>query len=205
VTFIKVCGITRGVDAQEAARRGASAVGFVFWPQSSRYVDPARASEIIAELPASVRTVGVFVNQPTPEIARIAAETRISMIQLHGDEPPSATQDFAVPVMKAMTLAEAATVLDAWPQNVLVLLDAHDPVRRGGTGSRIDWLQAASIAARRPVVLAVGLTPENVEEALETVRPFGVDVSSGVEQAPGIKSMDKMARFLERAQAVHRG
>ena len=205
MTFVKVCGITRVNDAREAARQGASAVGFVFWPQSPRYIDPARAADIIAELPAGVSTVGVFVNQPTQEIARIAAETRISMVQLHGDEPPSSTRDFAIPVMKAMTLAEAETGLEAWPENVLVLLDAHDPARRGGTGSRIDWLLAAAIAARRPVVLAGGLTPENVGEALETVRPYGVDVSSGVEQAPGIKSMDKMARFLQRAQAVHLG
>jgi len=205
VTFVKVCGMTRAADAQEAARHGANAVGFVFWPGSARYVDPDRAADIVGSLPAGVHSVGVFVNQPAREIERIAARTGISMIQLHGDESASHAADLPFPVIKATSLDAAGATLDEWPEDVVVLLDVHDPVRRGGTGVRIDWTRAAAVAARRRVVLAGGLTPDNVREAIEAVRPYGVDVSSGVEDSPGIKSVDKMVRFLRNVRGVSLG
>jgi phosphoribosylanthranilate isomerase len=127
------------------------------------------------------------------------------MIQLHGDESPAEAADLSLPVIKATTLEQAGSALDTWPQNVVVLLDAHDPVKRGGTGTRIDWTRAAAVAARRRVVLAGGLTPENVREAIEAVHPYGVDVSSGVEESPGVKSVDKMVRFLDSVRAVSLG
>jgi phosphoribosylanthranilate isomerase len=198
----KVCGITRLTDALHAARHGATAVGFVFWPGSPRFVRAERAAEIVGELPAGVTAVGVFVNQPVDEIRRVAAAARITAIQLHGDEPPAVGDALGWPVWRAVALPHAADVLDAWPGGTTILLDAHDPVRRGGTGRAVDWAQAAAIAARRRVVLAGGLTPDNVADAIAAVRPAGVDVSSGVEEAPGVKDFDKVARFLERARAA---
>jgi phosphoribosylanthranilate isomerase len=196
----KVCGMTRLTDALHAVQHGATAVGFVFWPRSPRYIDPQRAAEIIAELPDTVTSVGVFVNQSVDEIQRIAASAGITAIQLHGDEPPAYAHALGWPVWRAITLDHLEN-LDGWPLSATILLDAHDPVRRGGTGQTIDWMQAAALAAERRVVLAGGLTPDNVEAAIDAVHPFGVDVSSGVETAPGVKDFDKVARFLERARA----
>ena len=197
----KVCGITRAADALHAVRHGATAIGFVFWPASPRYIAPEGAAAIVAELPAAITKVGVFVNQPLDEIARIAAVAGITTIQLHGDEPPAYAAELTWPVWRALSLARANGNLSAWPIDVTILLDAHDPVRRGGTGQAIDWHAAGKVAAVRRVVLAGGLTPDNVEQAIATVHPIGVDVSSGVEEAPGVKDFDKVARFLERARA----
>ena len=200
----KVCGITRLTDALHAVKHGATALGFVFWPRSPRCVSPERAAEIIAELPGTITPVGVFVNQSIDEIRRIAATSRITTIQLHGDEPPAYADAIAWPVWRAVTLASNG-VLSAWPAGTTSLLDAHDPERRGGTGRTLDWSAAAHVARQSRVILAGGLTPENVRHAVETVRPCGVDVSSGVEEAPGVKDFDKVARFLEQARAALSG
>jgi phosphoribosylanthranilate isomerase len=198
----KVCGMTRLTDALHAAQHGATAVGFVFWSRSPRYVDPGRAAAIIKELPATVTPVGVFVNQPIDEIQRIVIASGITAIQLHGDEPAVYAGALGWPVWRAVALQHADDTLPAWPESTTILLDAHDAIRRGGTGRTIDWQAAARVAARRRVVLAGGLTPENVRDAIGTVHPAGVDVSSGVERAPGVKDPDKVARFLERARAA---
>ena len=150
---MKVCGITRSEDAMHAVRCGATALGFVFWPGSPRYVDPARAAEIIGALPSGVTTVGVFVNQSVEEIRRIAGRAGIARVQLHGDEPASYAAALDRPALKATSLDAAEEVFAAWPDDTLVLLDAHDPVRRGGTGQTVDWARAAALAARRRVVL----------------------------------------------------
>jgi phosphoribosylanthranilate isomerase len=202
----KVCGMTRLTDALHAVQHGATAVGFVFWPRSPRYIEPERAAEIIRELPGTVTAVGVFVNQPVDEIRRIAAATGITAIQLHGDEPSAYAEVLGWPVWRALPLdlADDESLLD-WPPSTTILLDTHDPVRRGGTGQTIDWTQAARVATQRRIVLAGGLTPENVQDAIVAVRPYGVDVSSGVEEAPGVKDFDKVARFLERARAAFNG
>lgn len=200
--FAKVCGLTRLTDALHAVKHGATSVGFVFWPKSPRFIAPDLAAAIIRELPGTVIAVGVFVNQPIDEITRIAAQTGIAAIQLHGDEPPAYAPALPWPVLRATALEEANGSMMDWPPDTLILLDVHDPVRRGGTGRTIDWSRAAGIAAGRRVVLAGGLTPDNVGAAIETVRPYGVDVSSGVEEAPGVKDFDKVARFLENARAA---
>jgi phosphoribosylanthranilate isomerase len=200
----KVCGITRLTDALHAVKHGATALGFVFWPRSPRCVSPERAAEIIAELPGTITPVGVFVNQSLDEIRQIAATSRITTIQLHGDEPPAYADAIAWPVWRAITLATNGA-LAAWPAGTTFLLDAHDPERRGGTGRTLDWRAAANLARQNRVILAGGLTPENVRNAVETVRPCGVDVSSGVEEAPGVKDFDKVARFLEQARAALSG
>ena len=201
----KVCGITRLTDALHAAQHGATALGFVFWPRSPRYIDPWRAAAIVKELPSSVTAVGVFVNQPIDDIQRIVVTTGITAIQLHGDEPPAYAAALGWPVWRAVTLQHANTTLPSWPPTTMILLDTHDPDRRGGTGRTIDWQAAARLAAARRVVLAGGLTPDNVQDAIKTVRPEGVDVSSGVEEAPGVKDLDKVARFLERARSAFNG
>jgi phosphoribosylanthranilate isomerase len=201
----KVCGITRLADALHAVQHGATALGFVFWPDSPRYIAPDRAATIVRELPPTITAVGVFVNQPVDAIARVAALAGIATIQLHGDEPAQYATTLGWPVWRAMSLADVNGTLEAWPPDTTILLDAHDPVRRGGTGQPIDWAQAADVARLRRVVLAGGLTPENVQQAIARVRPFGVDVSSGVEEAPGVKNPDKVAQFLERARAGFNG
>ena len=200
--FLKICGITRLSDALHAVEHGAGALGFVFWPQSPRYITPERAAEIIAALPPGVDAVGVFVNEPVDSIRAVVAQTGISTIQLHGDEAPAYADALGWPVLRAITVEQAEQASAAWPPETLFLMDAADPVRRGGTGSTIDWQQAASAARGRRIVLAGGLTPDNVADAIGTVRPFGVDVSSGVEDAPGVKNPDKVARFLKSARSA---
>jgi phosphoribosylanthranilate isomerase len=195
--LVKICGITRVDDAAAAVGAGAQALGFVFWPGSPRFVDPYRARQIVATLPPFVTPVGLFVNQPVDYVVGVASLVRLGAVQLHGDEPAAYAEAIRFPIIKALTLADA---IDAWPARATVLLDAHDPVQRGGTGRPIDWDAAAIVAARRRTILAGGLTPDNVGEALARVRPFGIDVSSGVERTPGIKDHGKIKALFE---AVH--
>jgi phosphoribosylanthranilate isomerase len=198
--FLKVCGITRLADARHAAEQGATALGFVFWPASPRYITPDGAAAIIAKLSPTVAFVGVFVNEPVESIRAIVTHAGLTAVQLHGDEAPTYAEALGWPILRAQQLDD----LDewTWPPETTLLLDAIDPARRGGTGTVVDWGRAAHIARKQRVVLAGGLTPDNVAEAIETVRPFGVDVSSGIEQAPGIKDAAKVARFLSNARAA---
>jgi len=199
--FIKICGITRLEDALHAAEQGATALGFVFWEPSPRYVEPEAAARIIAALPDSVTAVGLFVNETPERIREVAAKTGITTVQLHGDEPASYAGLVAMPVLRAIGLDRGAETA-SWPAETIFLVDAADPVRRGGTGVTIDWKSAAALARSCRLVLAGGLTPENVAEAIAVVDPYGVDVSSGVEDAPGIKNADKVARFLASARSA---
>jgi phosphoribosylanthranilate isomerase len=199
--FVKICGITRLADARHAVDCGAAALGFMFWPGSQRYITPARAAEIIAELPAHVVTVGVFVNEPVETIRDVVSETGIRTVQLHGNESPAYAAAIPQPVWRAVGVHEADNAIATWPADTTLLLDVVDPERRG-TGQTVDWQGAAFVARKRRVMLAGGLTPENVSHAIEIVRPFGVDVSSGVEDSPGIKNMDKVKRFLAGARSA---
>lgn len=202
MTFMKVCGITRASDAHHAVIHGASALGFVFWPRSPRYITPNKAAIIISELQGSVQAVGVFVDQVPEEILRIIAETGVSMVQLHGDESSNYAEWIQLPLLKAMTLENAVKTMARWPEPTIMLLDANDAVKHGGTGRRIDWAKAAKVASCRRVILAGGLTDTNIEEAIKTVRPYGIDVSSGVEDSPGVKNLNKLTCFLDRARGV---
>lgn len=202
MTFVKICGITREGDAKAALAAGATALGFVFWPKSPRAVTAEQAGEIIGALPYGTNAVGVFVNQSQDDINHAVRIAGLTAVQLHGDEEPAIVAGIHRPVLKAVTLADADAAVTAWPESVLLLIDAHDPVRRGGTGQAVDWAGAARVAARRPVVLAGGLRPENVREAIETVRPFGVDVSSGVEDAPGVKNVRKLTELFEKVRSA---
>jgi len=197
--FLKICGLTNEGDAAHAVAAGATALGVVFAPSSPRCVSPDRARDIVEAVPAEVPVVGVFVNAPLEEIVAVVAHTGIRIVQLHGDEPERYAAALKMPLLRA---AGVDAALDAWPTATL-LLDAVSSAERGGTGRRVDWERAAAVARRRKTVLAGGLTADNVAEAIATVRPFGVDVSSGVEASPGRKDRDKVSRFLENAREAY--
>jgi phosphoribosylanthranilate isomerase len=147
-----------------------------------------------------VTTVGVFVDESVEHVREVVATSGVGTVQLHGDEPPEYGAKLENPVLRAIRVNEAGRVCAAWPRGTTILLDSADPARRGGTGVVVDWERAAPVARVWRVVLAGGLTPVNVAAAIATVRPVGVDVSSGVEDAPGVKSADKVARFLASAR-----
>jgi phosphoribosylanthranilate isomerase len=201
--MFKICGITRLTDALHAVREGATAVGFVFVTTSPRVVRREVAAEIVAALPRTMTTVGVFVNATVDEIRATIRETGISTVQLHGDEQPSYADVLDRPIIRSVTLDNVVDVASEWPLDTTLLLDKADPVRRGGTGEAVDWERAAIVARERRTILAGGLTPANIEEAIMTVRPFGVDVSSGVEASPGVKDFTKVSLFLKNARAAY--
>lgn len=196
---VKICGITRPGDARLAADLGAAAVGFVFWPGSPRSVDPEEARAIVAELPDAVLPVGVFVDQAVAEVAAIVRRAGLGAVQLHGREDPADFGDLGVRLIKAVPVGNGfdPAAAAALPADVTVLLDAHDPERRGGTGRTIDWRLAARVASQRDTVLSGGITPENVRAAVDEVRPYMVDVSSGVESAPGIKDAARLRALFQ--------
>ncbi len=195
---VKICGITQVDDALLAAQLGATAIGFVLWPGSPRAVDPFRAHVIARHLPPLVSVVGVFVDQPLAFVKRVAELVPLDAVQLHGAESADYCQGTGKRVIKAMR-ASRATLDDlyAFPREVVLLLDACDPARRGGTGQVVDWTVAADIARRRPTILSGGLRADNVAAAVRQVRPFGIDVSSGVEERPGIKDAARLREFFD--------
>jgi len=203
-TRIKVCGITRLDDARCAVELGVDALGFVFWPGSPRRVSAAQAAAIAAALPPFVAAVGVFVNQPLDEIAAVASAAGLTAIQLHGDEAPEIWARVPGRCIRAIGVGAGfdGAALAAWPAGVWPLLDADDPARRGGTGRVVDWDAAARAARTRRVILAGGLDASNIFEAITRVRPFAVDVSSGVETRPGVKDADRLRAFVEGVAAA---
>lgn len=196
--FIKICGITNSDDAKAAVTRGADAVGFIFWPSSPRFVEPEVARTIVGALPPSVAAVGVFVNQPAEHVNDVAARVGLRAVQLHGDESESFAAEISRPVIKSISLGSGGMPdVDRWPKSMTLLIDAYDPVRRGGTGTTVDWTAAAGVARHRRVILSGGLNPENVVEAITRVRPYGIDVSSGVERSPGVKDHTRLAALFD--------
>ena len=198
--LVKICGITRLVDALHAVKEGATALGFVFWTHSPRAISPADAKGIIAALPSKVTPVGVFVNESPQMLRDILKQTGIRAVQLHGDETLAEYEFIECPLLKSAALDHLSETARAWPAETTLLLDAADRVKRGGTGVAVDWNKAAAAARTHKVVLAGGLTPLNVEEAIRTVRPIGVDVASGVEASPGVKDFAKVSAFLTNAR-----
>jgi phosphoribosylanthranilate isomerase len=196
---VKICGITNPADGLAAVEAGADLIGLMFYNGSPRHVPLELAAQIAAQLPPSVVKVGVFVNPNEELVTAAIARCGLNLLQFHGDEPPEFCTQFGVMSMKAFRIRDAAALealprypTDAW------LLDAYSPNRRGGTGDTFNWdlaLEAQKLG--RPVFLAGGLTPENVGEAVRRVEPFGVDVSSGVESAPGRKDPARMRAFVE--------
>ena len=196
--LVKICGVRRVQDALLAAELGASAVGFVFWPGSPRFIDPYRARTIVAALPPFVTAVGVFVDQSEAFVDGVTSLVRLGAVQLHGNEPIEHYATAPYRVIKAVPVGtgfDAATA-DLVPKHVTVLLDAHDPVRRGGTGKVIDWGAAAAVALTRRTILSGGLDASNVRQAIGAVGPYAIDVSSGVESAPGVKDPTRLEELF---------
>lgn len=201
MTRIKICGMTTVADALHAVESGADAIGLIFWAGSKRAVDVAQAQAITRELPPLVSVVGVFVDETPDRVRSIADAVGLSGVQLHGQEQVAEWARFPRPVLKALALEAYAT--SPWrTARAAILVDAHDPVTIGGTGRTIDWQAAHAIAVTRPLVLAGGLTPENVGQAVASVAPWGVDVASGVEQSPGVKDPARVRAFVEAVRAA---
>ncbi|MBT0663198.1 phosphoribosylanthranilate isomerase [Geobacter pelophilus] len=194
---VKICGITNHEDALAAIDAGADSLGFVFHEKSPRNVSPQRAAAIIAKLPPFVQTVGLFVDADVERVNWVADFCGLDLVQLHGDEDPDYCPEIRRRIIKAFRVKDAATLKTLARYQVAgYLLDAWSPSAHGGTGTSFDWSLARELAGNRPIILAGGLTPENVRDALDIVRPYAVDVSSGVEAAPGRKDPDKIRAFI---------
>lgn len=204
-TKVKICGITNLADARVAVAAGADALGFNFHEKSPRFVPLEAAAEISRQLPPFVLRVGVFVNAPADFILHAIRESGLAMLQFHGDEPPEFCSQFGLMTMKAFRVRGPVT-LEEIPQyqTDAYLLDAFSSTTFGGTGEKFNWdLAVEAQKFGKPVFLAGGLTPENVADAIRQVRPFGVDVSSGVESAPGRKDHAQVKAFIAAARSVH--
>lgn len=196
MTVIKFCGMTREQDIDVACELGIDAVGFVLWPNSPRFLPLDEVTRLVRRLPDAVLPVGVFVNPRADEI-EAARAAGIRVAQIHGGVTQFTGEELGTAIWIASSLESD---LSALPEGATVLLDANDPERHGGTGRTIDWPRAAEIARRRRVVLAGGLTPANVAQAIARVQPYGVDVASGIEEQPGIKSAQAMSAFVAAAR-----
>ena len=200
---VKVCGTTRLQDALLAVENGADAIGFIFYKKSSRHVTAKVAREIGSQLPPFVHRVGVFVNETAENINRIADRCRLDVVQLHGDESPAFCKRVRHRVIKAVRVKDASSLMEMSRYTVdAFLLDTYQEGQWGGTGRVFDWKLASKAKQYGPVILAGGLNPRNVKEAIQKVKPYGVDVSSGVEQSPGKKDPKKVKAFLN---AVRKG
>jgi phosphoribosylanthranilate isomerase len=197
---IKICGLTRLDDALAAARLGADALGFNFWPRSRRFVPPDAAGAIVRRLPAGVAAFGVFVDPTREEVLAAVAASGVGVVQLHGDEPPALCASLPFPVVKAIRVESSASLAQLASYEVRAFLLDAPSAGYGGSGRTFDWALAAEVARELPVLLAGGLAPENVAEAVRTVRPLAVDVASGVESAPGVKDLARVASFIRAAK-----
>lgn len=200
---IKICGITRREDALAAHRLGADAIGLVFYAPSPRSITPEKAAELVRTLPPFLTVVGLFVNAQQETIRRVVDLCHLNVVQLHGDETPEFCRNLDLPakIIKAIRVQrrEDLAALDRYPVHGL-LLDAKVSGQYGGTGRTFDWSIPVDHAFRPnlPILLAGGLTSDNVAEAARIVAPYAVDVSSGVEKRPGIKDISKMAHFIHQ-------
>jgi phosphoribosylanthranilate isomerase len=198
---VKICGITNLEDALVAAEAGADALGFIFYPRSPRFITADAAAGIVAGLPPFLATVGVFVDEDRETVIRIREEVGLHALQLHGNESPEMVRSLPGPVIKGFRVGEEFEEerIDKYACSA-ILLDAHVKGVPGGTGKVFDWEVARRCAERWRVILAGGLTPENVAKAVEKVRPYAVDVAGGVEIRPGKKDPDLVRRFISEAK-----
>jgi phosphoribosylanthranilate isomerase len=202
-TRVKICGITSAADGLMAAEAGADMIGLMFYEESPRYVAPFLAGKIAQAIPPQVLRVGVFVNPSESLVSQAIAECSLNLLQFHGEETSDFCTQFGLMSIKAVRVRDAAALHElAAYRTAAFLLDAYSPNGRGGTGEKFDWelaIEAAKLG--KPIFLAGGLTPENVAEAVRRVNPFAVDVSSGVESAPGKKDAAKVRAFISAAKS----
>lgn len=205
---VKICGITNWADAQRAVRAGADALGFNFYAPSPRYIAPAEARKIIRRLPRRVRAVGVFVNAPVDVTLKIARAADLDILQLHGEETPQAVKALAqfFPVVKAFRVHRGfrPAQLARYRAAMAFLLDGFDAEWRGGTGKVFDWRLARAAKRYGPVILAGGITPANVAQAIAAAQPFAIDVCGGVEARPGKKDAVRLRALMRRVEAARR-
>lgn len=205
---VKICGITNWRDAKLAIEAGADFLGFNFYPRSPRYITPVRARRIVRRLPRRVRAVGVFVNEDAATIRRISRRVGLRMAQLHGEESPQTVAEIArtLPVIKAFRVRRGfrPATLRRYRAARAFLLDGYNPLRRGGTGKRFDWRIVRRARRLGNIFLAGGLRPENSEEAVLHIRPYALDVCSGVESKPGKKDATRLRELMTQVATANR-
>jgi phosphoribosylanthranilate isomerase len=203
LTKIKICGITNLEDALFAAFSGADALGFIFYTKSPRFIKIKEAKRIISKLPPFISKVGVFVDEKLSKIEKIYEECRLSAVQLHGDETPLFCRKIKYPVIKSFRVKDknSLDILPKYKVNAF-LLDTFHQEKLGGTGEKFDWSLAKKAKKIGPIILAGGLNPKNISEAIRTVKPYAVDVSSGVEKSPGIKDKQKLRDFINQLRSI---
>lgn len=197
-TRIKICGLTRNEDVDAAVKLGADALGFVFYPPSPRAVTVEQARELTARVPAFVTVTALFVNPTVEEVQSVLDSARIDLLQFHGDEDDGFCRQFQKPYIKAIRVRQASDMVEAcvrFPGALSLLLDSYKPGVPGGTGETFDW-SLVPTDLNKPIILAGGLEPNNVSEAIRLLKPFAVDVSGGVEAAKGIKDAGKIEAFI---------
>lgn len=198
MTKVKFCGITNLKDAISAAELGADALGFVFYPKSPRFISPKNAKEIIKKLPPFISMVGLFVNQSKSEVEEVIKGCPLNLLQFHGDENESFCKQYNLPYIKAITMKSDVDLLKCiqeYNSAKALLLDTFSKVARGGSGEVFDWKMIPPNTLK-PIIVAGGLTPENVQTLLEVISPYGVDVSSGIEINKGLKDYKLMKKFI---------
>ncbi|TFH72345.1 phosphoribosylanthranilate isomerase [Gammaproteobacteria bacterium LSUCC0112] len=210
-TRVKICGITRPADARLAAQLGADALGLVFYAGSKRAVSIEQAQQIRAVVPAFVSLVGLFVNPTQKQVESVLADVHLDCVQFHGDETPAFCASFGVPYVKALRMApslstadDVLTLIEQYATASGILLDAWDPLQAGGTGKQFDWSLAAQCVQQceLPIILAGGLEAGNAALAIDQVRPWALDLSSGVESEPGLKDPQRLTAFFDEVNRV---
>lgn len=201
---VKICGMTRSVDVQAAIRAGADALGFVFASRSKRVLDKPLAAELVAQVPAFISRVGLFMDQDSTEVMSILKQVPLNLLQFHGNEDADYCRQFGLPYIKAVSMVSDQAVVRAvndYSDAAALLLDSHAPGGVGGTGAVFNWSLIPAVSL--PIVLAGGLTSVNVRQAVKQVKPWAVDVSSGVEDSPGIKNDELMRVFIKEAKCEY--
>ena len=197
-TKVKICGITNLKNALEATETGADALGFVFFKDSPRYIEPKEARKIISKLPAFVLRVGLFVNASKEEVLSAISDSKVNMLQFHGDEDENFCSQFNLPYIKAIAFTDSLNLLEycrLYDSSAAILIDTFSNQKRGGTGKTFNW----NLLPKKlplPIIVAGGLDSSNVRNLIDTINPYGVDVSGGVEQKKGIKDYNKMKNFI---------
>jgi phosphoribosylanthranilate isomerase len=205
---VKICGITSATDAQAAIEAGANLIGFNFYPKSPRHISEDQAAEIRSQLPKKVKAVGIFVNRLPADVITLRSSVRLDAVQLHGDESPEMVAEIApvMPVIKAFRVEPEfpITTLDEYSQAFAFLFDAAHTDQYGGTGRTTDWDVARRASLKHRIILAGGLKVENVAAAVRIVRPYGIDVASGVESSPRKKDHELLREFIKEVRRAER-